>query len=194
MKIYYDFQTLLNQRFGGISRYFFEIISRLKELSDLNINIQCFHSRNYYFKNQFRMVNIHNRIINGIDYRFASFVNKLIALHEIKLKNYDIIHPTYYNPYILKSPVKESCLIVTVHDMIHEKYIKQYPQLGTRDIEHKRIMVNAADWIIAVSECTKQDLLYYYPHLKEERISVIYHGSSYNPKVFNTHKLGGVHI
>ena len=32
MRVYYDFQILASQKYGGISRYFFELFSRVNSL------------------------------------------------------------------------------------------------------------------------------------------------------------------
>ena len=32
MKVYYDFQILTEQKYGGISRYFFELFTRLSNI------------------------------------------------------------------------------------------------------------------------------------------------------------------
>lgn len=38
-------------------------------------------------------------------------------------------------------------------------------------------MIYSADYIIAISENTKRDILYYYPDISEKNISIIYHGA-----------------
>lgn len=171
MKVYYDFQILFLQKYGGISRYFFELASRLRDLgSDIDIN--CLHSRNYYFRDQIKAVDYSKRprIIRGSERRIFYRLNKAKALHDAK-KNYDIIHPTYYDNYIIGH--HSGKLVLTVHDMIHEKYG------GDKEtIASKKRMIYAADHLIAISQSTKNDILEIYPDINPGKISVVYHGAS----------------
>ena len=50
MKIYYDYQIFLNQKFGGISKYYINLINNLDQEVQKLI-IAPFH-KNYYLKNQ----------------------------------------------------------------------------------------------------------------------------------------------
>ena len=47
--IFYDYHFLI-QKFGGVSRYYFEIITKLKK-HNLNYKILSLINFNYYFKN-----------------------------------------------------------------------------------------------------------------------------------------------
>ena len=166
MRVFYDFQILRAQRYGGISRYFFELYSRMKSLG-AEAHISCLRSVNYYFRDQFKMHNepIRNRFIR----RAFGVAERLNALREMRKS--DIIHPTYYGCYMLGRYKRK--LVVTVHDMIHEKF---GGDKGT--IDQKNRIIHAADHIVAISECTKKDVLELYPDIEPEKISVVYHGSS----------------
>ena len=50
MKIYYDYQIFLIQKFGGISKYYINLINNLNP-SDEKLIIAPFH-KNYYLENQ----------------------------------------------------------------------------------------------------------------------------------------------
>ena len=50
MKIYYDYQIFLLQKFGGISKYYINLINNLDSSSEKLI-IAPFH-KNYYLDNQ----------------------------------------------------------------------------------------------------------------------------------------------
>ena len=173
MRVYYDFQILASQKYGGISRYFYELYTRMKPLG-VDANVSCIRSVNYYFRDVVKMhdPSEHCRIYNGLYSRAASRINKLRALYE--MRNYDILHPTYYSRYMLGRFKGKT--VLTVYDMIHEKYNGDEPTIRV-----KRETINAADRIIAISESTKRDLLELYPNIKPERISVIHLGSSMQP-------------
>ena len=166
MRVYYDFQILAAQKYGGISRYFFELYTRMNALG-ADAHVGCVRSINYYFREQFPM---REPARNFFVRKFFAVKNRVNALCE--MRNYDIIHPTYYSCYMLwHHPGK---LVVTVHDMIHEIFHSK----DKATIANKHRMIHAADSIIAISENTKKDLLELYPDIDADKISVIYHGNS----------------
>lgn len=98
------------------------------------------------------------------------------SLRFMNSRRVDIIHPTDNNaveiiPYIGKTP-----LVITVHDMIHELYPDGFAP-GDPSSERKRLFANRADRIIAISECTKNDLVRLFD-ISPEKIDVIHHGNS----------------
>lgn len=172
MRVYYDFQILASQKYGGISRYFFELFSRVNDLG-ADARIGCVRNINYYFREQFKM---HEPTHSFFILKSVAVLNRVKAL--IEMRKYDIIHPTFYSCYMLgRFPGK---LVITVYDMIYEKFGGDN---GT--IANKRRMIHAADHIIAISENTKKDVLELYPDIDPEKISVIYLGTSM-PELENT--------
>ena len=64
--------------------------------------------------------------------------------------------------------------VVTVHDLIFLRHPEFYHWIDTKIYAWKfRQMLREADHIIAISECTKRDILYY-ADVDEQRISIIY--------------------
>lgn len=84
----------------------------------------------------------------------------------------DIFHPSYYDPYFINGIEKP--LVVTVHDMIYENFPNLFsPNEPTA--YYKRLHIERADRIIAVSNKTKEDILKHYS-LDESKITVVHHG------------------
>lgn len=173
MKILFDHQIFSWQRYGGISRYFYEIMRNLS--TQITIKNTTFFSDNHYIKNN--SIIKHHSIIPQSDFEWKkqiySKVNKLNSILSLKTLKYDILHPTYYDPYFLKF-IDDKPYVLTVHDLIHEKY----PILFSRDditIKQKREVIFNATKIIAVSENTKKDIIDFY-NLPSNKIEVIYHG------------------
>ena len=167
LSVFYDHQTMISQRIGGISRYHYELAVRLPKMG-VDVNIACIRNINYYFS---EMLGIHDRPESRSLVRLISLLNKCNSLRRLR-KHYDIIHPTLYDPYLIGHCSGK--LIVTVHDMMHEKgYV-----IDDKTVARKRRMVHAADRIITVSQCTKNDLLEYYPELDAEKIRVSHQGFS----------------
>lgn len=74
---------------------------------------------------------------------------------------------------IRKSPVKS---IVTIHDLIFLRYPQYYHFIDRKIYTYKfRKACENADCIIAISECTKRDIIHYF-HIPESKIKVVYQG------------------
>ena len=65
--------------------------------------------------------------------------------------------------------------VVTIHDLIFLRHPEYYHWLDTKIYAWKFCQtVREADHIIAISECTKRDILHYAPFVDPSRITVIY--------------------
>ena len=170
MRIMYDYQCFLRQKYGGISRYYYEIYKRIKGTNDINLPV--IGSQNYYFSTDLKQHDYGSKIALLFMRVFnACYSRMYLAFNGRKI---DILHPTYYVAYKKRNKPK---LVVTVHDMIHEIFWSNSADKGIQfSIKNKASSVRMADHIITVSENTKKDLLKYFPDLDEKKISVIYHG------------------
>lgn len=176
IKILYDSQVLCFQRYGGISRYFYELYVFFRENNQKHTyaNLPVKYSYNYYFASYVKPVETYVRhrrlLINRLEMIADIYINFL------KGEPYDIIHPTYYFPdylkYIPKFIRKRTKLIITVHDLICEMF---YPE--SENLQKRAEIIRRANGIITVSEKTKEDLLRIYPSISEEKVRVIYHGN-----------------
>lgn len=157
---------MVMQRYGGISRYYYELLTHINKTDEATADAFCVRNNNAYFKNYF------NGVIKT-PLRGIGFVNRMFIRG--KIKNYDIIHPTYYNPYLIKR--KNGKLVITVYDMIHELFADMFPK-DDKTAQYKKRLIYAADHIIAISESTKKDILKLYSDIPENKISVIYLASN----------------
>lgn len=173
MKILYDYQALIMQKFGGISRYFYDLLKVMNEDKLAEGEIHCKFNANFYFKDQFggKMYKT-----SGKRFKVYDKVNKIYMKKVLKKADYDIVHPTYYDPYIIDN--HKGKMVITVYDMIHE-IMPEYFSPDEPIPANKKKMLYAADHIIAISESTKRDILKLYPAIPEDKISVIYIGSSF---------------
>jgi len=181
MKILYDYQIFAWQEYGGISRYFYELINKFDSVKDIETNTPLLLSNNHYISDK-KYVTYFNFMLNKQfrgKVRLLNLFNKPYSILKLKQQKFDIFHPTYYDPYFLKF-IGEKPFILTVHDMIHEKFSEMFfPNDGTT--EQKRLLVEKATKIIAVSESTKKDLIELFGTDKS-KIKVVYHGNSMFPK------------
>lgn len=159
MKILYDHQIFTSQKYGGISRYFYELIHYFNKKTDNEVSTSVLFSNNYYIsdnKDVKHMNFLPHYEFKGKHRLMAPF-NKMKSILKIKKQNFDVFHPTNYNPYFLDY-IGSKPFVLTVYDMIHEKFTKIVP-VHDRTSERKRILADKASKIIAISESTKNDLI-----------------------------------
>lgn len=178
MNIYYDYQILYNQKYGGISRYYFDLIRTINQNCLANTAIHCKFNTNHYFAGYKEIgqaeafLDIKSSAIRRPLRLYGHLVNQEITRQ--CAQKADIVHLTYYNPYALK--LKGVKKVVTVYDMIEE--VKRQDSHLDTVIEYKKKCIQEADHIIAISKSTKNDILRLYPSVDEKNISVIYIGTS----------------
>ncbi len=171
MKIFYDSQIFSAQKYGGISRYFTELIKGINNYPDMEAILPPMLSVNNYLNNDNKLSLLLEKYNFRGKYRLLKFINRQISKYFLTHNKFDIFHPTYYDPYYLKMGIKTP-IVVTVYDMIHELF----PQFFRKDKTtiYKEMVVNRADKIIALSQNTKNDLCNIF-NINPDKISVIYH-------------------
>lgn len=172
LKILFDHQTFSLQRYGGISRYFTNIDHALKKEKDVISDISLPYSNNYYLQDNHGIL---GKTLGPLLLRKQKKIikwNRRYSKYIIDHKDFDVLHPTYYDPYFL--PGLSKPFVITVHDMIHEKF-PQYFSPADETPSQKRRCIESASHIIAISESTKTDIQYYY-NIPDNKISVIHHG------------------
>ena len=186
MKILLDPQIFNMQTYGGISRYYTEIFSRLNKRKNISIILPIHNTNNVYVANsgllltEKKLITSLIKTLNSVGISTRS-LNKRISEKQVKNPiedaNFDLFIPTYYDPYFLDIIGKKP-YVLTVYDMIHELF-PQYFIDDPMDIsENKKSLIEKATKIIAVSKNTKKDIIKIYPHIDESIIEVIYHGNS----------------
>lgn len=179
-KIAYSFHTFTTQSYGGISRYYSNII---KEFCKTENQIKIFSPiyKNNYIKN------LDKSIIGGLYVKqYPPKTQKIISqfnhtVSSIVINNWrpDIIHETYY--YSGKIGNKCNARITTVHDMVHELFPDNYKKRDNTSIL-KQKSVDRADHVICISHNTKKDLINLF-NTPEEKITVVHSGvDSYENK------------
>ncbi|RPJ79766.1 MAG: glycosyltransferase family 1 protein [Alphaproteobacteria bacterium] len=182
MKILYDHTVFQFQRYGGISRYFYELITRLSTKENVDISLfQGLHINEYALskhKHNFDSYWGYKWEYKKPAAKYMALIfampNKVLFDSYIRSLGVNIYHPTYYKTNLDK--YNKSAIVLTVHDMIHELYSDQF--IDSRFvIKAKKKSINTADQIICVSKNTKKDLINLYD-VPEDKIEVIYHGNS----------------
>ncbi len=183
MRILFDHQVFSWQTYGGISRYFAEQMRGLKALGEEVFLPENFYSENVYLRGfpEFQRKSLAHFSFKGKK-TIQNVLGRGASLRSLERTNPNVFHPTYFDPYFLKTLEKRGIpFVLTVHDMIHEIYghgSRGFFSLDAQVVENKRLLAEKAAAIIAVSENTRQDLLRFCPEINPAKIHVIHHGNS----------------
>ena len=111
----------------------------------------------------------------GLRRRFSSLWRMFGMVADIKKANLDLFHGlTNELPIGIKSAAVTS--VVTIHDLIFLRFPHLYPFFDRLIYRFKvGYACRNADKIIAISECTKRDIIAFY-HIPPSKIEVIYQG------------------
>jgi len=176
LSILYDDRIFAQQRYGGVSRIFFELIKNLLNKAELHIFLfQGAHI------NEFPLKDMKEKMAGYLGRKVRYFphislllkpLNRLLSKKFLLGKKIGIYHPTNYSSIV--SEWKRSPVVLMVNDMIPELYPHNF-----RDIKHrlkiKKRCIERADIIIVISNNTKKDLLQYY-HVCPDKVRVVYPG------------------
>jgi glycosyltransferase involved in cell wall biosynthesis len=169
VRVLYDHQAFL-QTYGGVSRYFAEIIRAMGRLSGFEALLPRFFSDNRYLESKNRLFT--SRPFKG-KVRLMDAANRLLMCGAFRGR-FDLFHPTYFRPYFF-APLGHRPFVVTIHDMIHELFPDRVRDDGTR--ENKSRLCRQAAGIIAVSENTRNDVCRILG-IPEGKVAVIHHATT----------------
>ena len=182
MKIIYDHSIFQNQQFGGISRYFYELIRRMSPQDNIEVNLfQGLHVNEYDLSTDTIPYNSYAGLKPKI--KLSSLIRSHLFIIPNKImfdvfyktsEDIDVYHPTYYYQGIKRH--HKAPIVLTVYDMIHELYPKQL-RYSKYTIKAKKASIEAADKIICISNNTKKDLMEIHD-FPEDKIEVIHLASS----------------
>ena len=175
-KILYDNQMFTFQRFGGVTRYFADLMYNLPS-DEFRSSMPMKFCENHY------VTVTYGRKYPSLSFpksyrwrrRIYQLANMTYAWNAVRMCDYDIFHPTYYNPYFLSAVKKrKKPFVLTIHDMTFERY-PQDVLIYDRTIPPKKRLIAEAEHIIAVSENTKHDIIELLG-TDPSKISVVHHG------------------
>jgi hypothetical protein len=129
--ILFDSQIFNQQCHGGISRYFSELISGLQSTAEFRVFPDKYYTDNdhIFTKGLSYLDNFRRRS----SFRGKHRVEKLIfgrdqkrIFRRLREGDFDVFHPTYYQPDFIPLIPREKPFVLTVHDMIHELYYEDH--------------------------------------------------------------------
>lgn len=168
--VVFDHQTFVAQEFGGISRYFCELASRVHGLDGFQAKVVAPLHLNAYLPDCVvpqAAVRLNGKF-RGRG-RLCKAVNAVLAPSLTRMSRPSLIHRTYYDPQPRMGDVP---VVLSVFDMIHELFPENFAA-DNAVIRSKRSSVIAADHLICISQCTANDLVRLFD-VPRSKISVIY--------------------
>ena len=182
MKILFDHQIFTLQNYGGISRYYSELMRHLNRTPGVQAELSLKYSDNVYLKDlgleEFQVLPLNaglgigghgpikrkaERALRAAgvlrDEAASQRRNEAASLRRVKGCRFDIFHPTYYDTYYIRHVRRP--LVVTIYDLIHEFYPEHFP-LADEVRLHKRQLLRRASIVITISQTTKRDLQTFY--------------------------------
>jgi glycosyltransferase involved in cell wall biosynthesis len=180
MKVLYDHQSFSGAKYGGVARYFYDLMFNLKFQQKIDIDLSLLFSNNDYLKNgDIKKVTPFSFFLGyGKTNMMFSHINRANSALRLLCQDFDIFHPTYFKDYFFLFLGKKP-FVITHHDVIPEKFPEQYASLDGFTKAQKQIVLDKAAKIIAVSENTKQDLIDIFK-ISPEKIEVIYHSTHFS--------------
>ena len=174
MKILFDYKIFYQQRYGGISNYFYNIAKELIKLDQDILFSTPIHKNEYISK-------LSKEFTSGVKLKFIphtfnvffEHLNHYFTQKKINKFHPDIIHESYYSSrnFINK---KNIC---TVYDMINEKFPKYFS--NSKEISNmKKKTLDRAEHILCISENTKNDLINYF-NVDKNKITVTLLATNY---------------
>jgi glycosyltransferase involved in cell wall biosynthesis len=178
MRILYDHQAFTGTIYGGVPRYFTDLMGNLSTNGHA-VNLATRFSNNLYLQNK--------QYFRGKTYTYflghrwtctvLSHLNRLGAVANLLKNEFDVFHPTFYNPYFLDFIGKRP-YVITYHDAIKDKFGEKYGHLDNISVEQKQRLLSQAAKVIAVSESTKNDLIEIFD-INPDKVVVIHHATNF---------------
>ena len=172
MRVAFDEQIFALQRYGGISRLFYELIREFHESPSLGVHPLPLSAPviNEYVLND---PSISNALqVWRVKSPYSALARCLLRTPRAEFA--DIVHNTFYLPH-LRMNRRQVPSVVTLYDLIPEFLPRTRRRLDF--LTRKEQMLREAQHIICISESTKRDLLRFYPEVKAP-ITIAYPGVS----------------
>ncbi|MDD5363583.1 MAG: glycosyltransferase family 1 protein [Ignavibacteria bacterium] len=176
MRVLFDNEIFLIQKYGGATRYFYELIKRLPS-KDTDVLLYMGRFINEYglenYKDNFKVFFGKKRKHIPKTKLISIKIQKPLFERFAGKQKFDILHQTYFGDINIDKNFKR---IITIHDFTHEKLGENFSSLD-KTVRLKKLAIEKSDGIICVSESTKNDLVSMYD-VSNKKMKVIYHGNS----------------
>jgi glycosyltransferase involved in cell wall biosynthesis len=180
MRILYDHQVFSLQDFGGVSRYYYELLRYLSGVPGVRAELFLGISGSRYpFRQlpspQIRVTQL-GAVLPANNLRFIA--NECISSCVLPFRErFDIYHPTHYR---IMAAVRARRIIAVIHDCTHETFPSEFRH-ASKIMRYKSALCARADVIICVSHATRNDLVNFY-NVDKGKVRVIHQGLTRLPR------------
>lgn len=183
MKILYDDQIFTHQIYGGISKYYAQLLINLNAKQGISAELPNLYTLNQHLPESYSRRKPHYadspfKLLRRIGRKKMERHNRQASLTALESDTWDIYHPTYYEEYPIPA-AKKLKKVITIYDMIHERFPESFPPKD-RTSHKKRQACMSADKILAISQSTKNDLVQLFS-IAPEQIVVTHLAGSLQP-------------
>ncbi|MBZ4190004.1 glycosyltransferase family 4 protein [Niabella beijingensis] len=165
-------------RTGGIGTYIYNLITHLEQVDVTNDYI-IYLAKDYF---KYGTEKLPQRWkFKATPFASNSKIKRSITenkfwLKEEKDEQFDVFH----SPFFHSPKLKHAKTILTVHDMRFERYPKTYSPLRYLFLKYKvKKSIERANKIIAISQFTKDELLYFYK-IDDKKVKVIHEAINFD--------------
>jgi glycosyltransferase involved in cell wall biosynthesis len=170
MKIAIQASDLDFSRIDGTRVYLLNMLKRFGKISPTDEFLICHKSE---FNSELTPPEFSNYKFKKPQFPFL-WTQTAFAWQVWKEKSDVLWMPMHNIPFFKRNNLKT---VVTIHDVAFKYFPDHFPKKDLRRLNFLTDRaVQSSDKIIAVSQSTKQDILKFYPQIKEEKIKVIHHG------------------
>ena len=176
LRVFYDGEIFLLQKYGGISRYFSELIKVYRNTGIIKPKTPPLICDNIHFGETSLLHSWLSSNFSGnlTRFRMVRALNWVSMNQLLKRGKFDVYHMTNYNTVFANNTPKP--FVVTIHDMVPEIYPEFFDQ--PEQIHPNKIQLcHQAAAVIAISKNTKKDLVRI-GGVDERKIFVVYHAVS----------------
>jgi glycosyltransferase involved in cell wall biosynthesis len=158
MRVAFNYQVFGFQQYGGVSRYAYELSAELAKTMGQDIAVIAPLYVNRYLANAPKYLKVIGMSVPRLPKtaRIYESANSLLSWPALRCFRPDLVHETYYSARRIAP--RASKVVLTVHDMIHEKFSDYFPA-GDTTSKLKALSLGWADHVICISEQTRQDLI-----------------------------------
>ncbi len=175
MQILYTHDIFSRQSAGGISRYFVELIRHLAvQPNDVCVLAGKHANQHLHELEGHPSLQGKYQPARGLIRSCQYFLNRYQQQMGCYQRNHAIAHHTYYS---FSRPLRPARLVVTIHDMIPERFPHQFGWKAKFLSAAKRRTCQYADRILVNSHTTKQDLIDHFG-IASNKVDVTYLGNS----------------
>jgi len=186
-RIFFTFGSFIHQKYGGISRQMYNLLSFSSKFNE-NISTSFKFHQNEYLKSNPNRFN-QRLFFASIPKISLIFINLIYDLFYKTFFYKSIFHETLFYNFFKFS--KKTKIIITIHDLIDEKFQNNSNNflinLKIRiKIFLRKISIKNADYVICVSKNTKKDFLSFYgDYITSNKIVKVVYPGYFNESKFN---------